>query len=84
MNLWTYEPSDLWAVTRKDDKEASQTLEKRPGQILEGHDVAEDSTRQANLEMAWWGPSTEHYGCPMMMTTKREICIKYYLNAIEN
>ena len=25
-------------------------LERRPGQILEGHDLTEDSTRQANME----------------------------------
>ena len=42
---------------------------RRPGQILEGHDLAENSTRQVNLETACWGirPTTGHHGCPMMM-----------------
>ena len=31
---------------------AKQAVERRPGQILERHDLAEDSTRQANLETA--------------------------------
>ena len=38
-------------MVRKDE-ETSQTIERRPGQILEGHDLAEDSTRQADLEVA--------------------------------
>ena len=29
--------------------ETSQAVERRPGQIQEGHDQAEDSARQANL-----------------------------------
>ena len=33
-------------------RETSQVVERRPGQILERHDLAEDSTRQANLEAA--------------------------------
>ena len=32
--------------------ETSQAVERRPGQILERHDLAEDSTRQGNLETA--------------------------------
>ena len=35
-------------MTRK----TSQMMERRPGQILEGHDLAEDSARQGNLETA--------------------------------
>ena len=37
--------------------------------ILERHDLAENSTRQSNLEMAccYLRPTTAHYGCPMMM-----------------
>ena len=52
-------------MTRKDDK----AVKRRPGQILERHDLAEDCTRQANLETACWGlrPTTGHNGCPMMM-----------------
>ena len=42
----------LETMTRKDDKETSQAVERRSGQILERHDMAEDSTRQANLETA--------------------------------
>ena len=37
----------------KTTRETSQVAERRPGQILERHDLAEDSTRQANLEAAW-------------------------------
>ena len=33
-------------------RETSQAVERRPGQILERHDLAEDSTRQTNLETA--------------------------------
>ena len=33
-------------------RETSQAVKRRPGQILERHDLAKDSTRQANLEMA--------------------------------
>ena len=36
----------------KTTRETSQAAERRPGQILEGHDLAEDCTRQANLEAA--------------------------------
>ena len=36
-------------MTRKDYKGA---LERRPGQIQERHDLAEDSTRQGKLEAA--------------------------------
>ena len=30
----------------------SQAVERRPGQMLERHDLAKDSTREANLEIA--------------------------------
>ncbi len=33
-------------------RETSHAVKRRPGQILERHDLAEDSTRQANLEEA--------------------------------
>ena len=44
-------------MTRKDDtekttRETSQAMERRPGQILERHDMAAESTRQGNLETA--------------------------------
>ena len=39
-------------MARKDDKGDSQAVERRPGQILERHDVAEESTIQGNLETA--------------------------------
>ena len=32
----------------KTTRETSQIMERRPGQIVTGHDLAEDSTRQAN------------------------------------
>ena len=37
-------------MKRKDDKEDQQSVETRPGQILERDDMAEDSTMHANLE----------------------------------
>ena len=42
--------------------ETSQAVERRPGQILERHDMAEDRTRQGNLERECWGirPTTGH------------------------
>ena len=33
-------------------RETSHAVKRRPGQILEGHDLAEDNARQANLEAA--------------------------------
>ena len=36
----------------KTTMETSQAVERRPGQILERHDRAEDCTKQANLETA--------------------------------
>ena len=39
-------------MTRKDDKGGRQAVERRPGQILERDDLAEDCTRQAKLETA--------------------------------
>ena len=45
------------------------TVERRPGQILEGHDLEEDSARKTNLKAACPGlrPTTRHYECPTMM-----------------
>ena len=37
-------------LQEKTTRETSQAVERRPGQILERHDMAEDSTRQGNLE----------------------------------
>ena len=34
-------------------RETSEAVEIRHGQILDGHDQAEHSTRQANLETTW-------------------------------
>ena len=53
----------------KTTRETSQEVERRPGQILERYDMAEDSTRQGHLERACGGlrPTTGHYGCSMMM-----------------
>ena len=39
-------------MTRKDDKGDHQAVERRPGQILERHAIADDSTRQVDLETA--------------------------------
>ena len=50
-------------------REISQAVERRSGQILERHDLAEEGTRQANLETACLGlrPTTGHYDCPMII-----------------
>ena len=54
-------------MTRKDNKEASHAVERQPGQILERHDLAEDSAIYANLKVVPRpSPTMEHYGCPMM------------------
>ena len=47
-------PMDLLETIRqeKTTPETSQVEERRPGQILERHDLADDCTRQANLETA--------------------------------
>ena len=49
----------------KTTTETSRTVERRPGQIPKGHDLADDSTREANLE----AQTTGHYSCPMTTTT---------------
>ena len=50
-------------------RETSQAVERRPGQILERHNLADDSTRLANLETACWGlrPTTAIQWWGMMM-----------------
>ena len=53
-NLITYD-------TTKMTKETSQAVERRPWQILEAHNLGEDSERQANLEAACWGQSSETF-----------------------
>ena len=37
---------------KKTKEKTSQAVERRPGQTLAGHDLAEDSTRQGKLEAA--------------------------------
>ena len=50
-------------------RKTSQAVQRQPGQILEGHDLVEDSARQDNLEIECWGlrPTIQYYGCTMMM-----------------
>ena len=68
MNRFKY---DRWTsrVTtwRPHDKKGRQG--RRPGQILKGHDMTEDSAWQANSDSACWGifSTTGHYGCSMMV-----------------
>ena len=59
----------------KTSGETSQAVERRPRQILERHDLAEGSARQANLETSCWGlrPTTGHYGCSMMIVVLRTL-----------
>ncbi len=67
MDLACHHLETIWQ--EKTTRETSQAMERRPGQILERHDMAKDSTRQSNLETACWGlcPTTGHNGCVMMM-----------------
>ena len=69
---WT---SRVTAWLEKTTRETSQAVDRRPGQILERHDMAEDSTRQGNLETTCWGlrPTTGHNGCLMMMMMLRTL-----------
>ena len=64
VHVWLGEnhPENKWTKT-------NISRRRRPGQILERHNLAEDCTIQTNLEAACWGlrPNTGHYGCPMMM-----------------
>ena len=67
MDLTCHHLATIWQ--EKTTRETSQAVERRPRQILERHDMAEESTRQGNLETACWGlrPTTGHNGCLMMM-----------------
>ena len=68
-------------MKRKMTRKTRQAVKRRPGQIRERHDLAKDSTRQANLEEACCGlhPSTGHYGCPMMMMFICSCSIVWYV-----
>ena len=67
MDLARHHLETIWQ--EKTSRETSQAVERRPGQILERHDMTEDSTRQGHLETTCWGlrPTTGHNGCLMMM-----------------
>ena len=47
MDLARHHLETIWQ--EKTTRETSQAVERRPGQILERHDMAEDSTRQGNM-----------------------------------
>ena len=69
-NRWTSRVTTWRPYSQeKTTRETSQAVERRPEQILERHDMADDSTRQGNLETACWGlrSTTGHNGCLMMM-----------------
>ena len=57
-----------WHMTRKDDKGDQPSGGETTWKILQRHDLAEDSARQANLETTCRDlrPTTGHYSCPMM------------------
>ena len=69
MDLAWHHLETIWQ--KKTTRETSQAVERRPRQILERHDMAEDSTRLGNLETACWGlrPTTGHNGCCLIMMT---------------
>ena len=53
MDLVCHHLETIWQ--EKTTRETSQVVERRPGQILERHELPDDSTRQAKLETACWG-----------------------------
>ena len=67
MDLARHHLETIWQENTT--RETSQAVERWPGQILERHDMAGDSTRQGHLETTCWGlrPITGHNGCLMMM-----------------
>ena len=71
MDLACHHLETIWQ--EKTTRETSEAVERWPGQILERHDMAEDSTRQGTLEAACWGicPTTGHNGCLMMMNMNK-------------
>ena len=58
MDLARHHLETIWQ--EKTSRETSQAVERRPGQILERHDMAEDSTRQGHLETTCWGLRPTH------------------------
>ena len=67
----TWRPYDKKRRQEKTTRETSQAMERRPGQILEQHDLAvpDDSrTRQANLDAACWG----------LCITTRQCCCQWW------
>ena len=74
MDLACHQLETIWQ--EKTTRETSQAMERRPGQILERHDMAEESTRQGSLETACWGlrPTTGHNGCLMMNDDDMNSC----------
>ena len=67
-------PSSITIWTPYDRKRTRGRPTKQTRRIPDGHHMAEDSARKADLEMARRGlrPTTRHYGCTMtmmMMTT---------------
>ena len=81
MDLACHQLETIWQ--EKTTRETSQAMERRPGQILERHDMAEESTRQGSLETACWGlrPTTGHNGCLMMMKNTYE-CLTITTHAL--
>ena len=71
MDLACHHLETIWQENTT--RETSQAVERRPGQILERHDMAEDSTRQGNVEAACWGlcTTTGHNGCLIMMNMNK-------------
>ena len=49
---WISRPTTWRPYDRKRRQETRHAVERRPGLILERHDMAEDSTRWGNLETA--------------------------------
>ena len=84
MDLARHHLETIWQ--EKTTRETSQTVERRPEQILERNDMTEDSTRQGHLETTCWGlrPTTGHNGCLMMMIIILDSVQVYYLASSEH
>ena len=57
----------LETIRQEKSRENSQAVERRPGQIQEGHDKAEDSTRQDTFAAALRPTTGHYYGCVIAM-----------------
>ena len=82
LRVTTWRPYDKEKTTR----ETSQAAERRPGQMLERHDLAEDSTRHANLETACccWPTKLKSNRLLIVLTSSRFLVLVAMTLILEN